>query len=188
MSGVRVLTTGEAAKYCGVNFRTVIRWIERGKLKAYKLPGRGDHRIQVDDFVAFMRDNKMPVPEELAGKSRTVLVIEDQPEMASAIRRVLKRAGYDVEVAQDGFVAGAVLSRMKPSLITLDLKMPGIDGYQVLSYIREHEEHAHAKVLVISAETQEGLDRALKAGANDILPKPFDNEDLLAKVQALIEA
>jgi len=115
-------------------------------------------------------------------------VIEDQPEMASAIRRVLKRAGYEVEVAQDGFVAGAVLSRMKPSLITLDLKMPGIDGYQVLSYIREHEEHAQAKVLVISAETQEGLDRALKSGANDILPKPFDNEDLLAKVQSLIES
>lgn len=188
MSGVRVLTTGEAAKYCGVNFRTVIRWIERGKLKAYKLPGRGDHRIQVDDFVVFMRENQMPVPEELAGNSRTVLVIEDQPEMASAIRRVLKRAGYEVEVAQDGFVAGAVLSKMKPSVITLDLKMPGIDGYQVLSYIREQEEHAGAKVLVISAETQEGLDRALSAGANDILPKPFDNADLLSKVQALIEA
>ncbi len=188
MSEVRVLTTGEAAKYCGVNFRTVIRWIERGKLKAYKLPGRGDHRIQVDDFVSFMRENQIPVPEELAGTNRTILVIEDQPEMAAAIRRVLKRAGYEVEIAQDGFVAGAMLSRMNPSLITLDLKMPGIDGYQVLSYIREHEDHSHAKVLVISAETQEGLDRARAAGANDILPKPFDNEDLLTKVQGLIEA
>ncbi len=188
MTDVQVLTTGEAAKYCGVNFRTVIRWIERGRLKAYKLPGRGDHRIQVEDFVHFLRENRMPVPEELAGHYRTVLVIEDQPEMAAAIRRVLKRAGYEVELAQDGFVAGTLLSRCKPALITLDLKMPGIDGYQVLNYIREHEEHAQAKVLVISAETREGLERALREGADDVLSKPFDNSELLDKVQALIEA
>ena len=188
MTEVQVLTTGEAAKYCGVNFRTVIRWIERGKLKAYKLPGRGDHRIPVTDFVKFLRENSMPVPEELAGGNRTILVIEDQPEMAAAIRRVLKRAGYEVELAKDGFIAGTLLSRCKPALITLDLKMPGIDGYQVLSYIREHEEHTDAKVLVVSAETRDGLERALKAGANDVLPKPFENSELLAKVQALIDA
>lgn len=188
MTEMHVLTTGEAAKYCGVNFRTVIRWIERGRLKAYKLPGRGDHRIRVDDFVLFLRENQMPVPEELAGANRTILVIEDQPEMAAAIRRVLKRAGFEVELAQDGFEAGTLLSRCKPALITLDLKMPGIDGYQVLSYIREHEEHANAKVLVISAETREGLDRALQAGANDVLSKPFDNSELLDRVQTLIEA
>ncbi len=187
MSEMRVLTTGEAAKYCGVNFRTVIRWIERGKLKAYKLPGRGDHRIQVDDFVAFMRENQIPVPEELAEVSRTVLVVEDQPEMAAAIYRVLRRAGYEVEVAKDGFVAGAILARLKPSLITLDLKMPGFDGFQVLDYIREHDEHANAKVLIISAETQEGLDRAMAAGANDVLSKPFENDELLQKVEALID-
>ncbi len=186
MSEVKVLTTGEAAKYCGVNFRTVIRWIERGKLKAYKLPGRGDHRIQVEDFVAFMRANQMPVPAELQGQQRSVLVIEDQPEMANAIRRVLMRNGYEVEVARDGFSAGALLSRMKPGLVTLDLKMPGMDGYEVLSFIRGHEEHAHTKVLVISAETVAGLERAKSLGASDILPKPFENQELLLRVEALI--
>ncbi|TQV71795.1 response regulator [Exilibacterium tricleocarpae] len=186
MTELRVLTTGEAAKYCGVTFRTVIRWIERGRLKAYKLPGRGDHRIRADDFVAFLRENQMPVPGDLADDNRMILVIEDQPEMAAAIRRVLKRAGYDVEVAADGFVAGTLLSQLKPCLITLDLKMPGIDGHQVLTYVREHEEHAQSKVLVISAETPEGLERALQNGANDILPKPFDNNELLAKVERLI--
>lgn len=186
LSELKVLTTGEAAKYCGVTFRTIIRWIERGSLKAYKLPGRGDHRIRVDDFVAFLRHNEMPVPIDLAGANRTILVIEDQPEMAAAIRRVLKRAGYEVEVAADGFVAGTLLSRLRPSLITLDLKMPGIDGHQVLKYIREHEDHAQSKVLVISAETREGLERALKNGANDILAKPFDNNELLVKVAGLI--
>ena len=53
MTDKNTLTTGEAAKYCGVNFRTVIRCIERGHLKAYKLPGRGDNRIPVKDCVRF---------------------------------------------------------------------------------------------------------------------------------------
>lgn len=188
MSEMKVLTTGEAAKYCGVTFRTIIRWIERGRLKAYKLPGRGDHRIKAEDFVCFLRENEMPIPKELENGNRIILVIEDQPEMASAIRRVLTRAGYTVEVASDGFIAGALLSRITPSLITLDLKMPGIDGYQVLTYIREHEEHALAKVLVISAEPPEGLEKAKKAGANDILAKPFENGELLEKVEQLIGA
>ncbi|UTA48615.1 response regulator [Simiduia sp. 21SJ11W-1] len=186
MSEIQVLTTGEAAKYCGVNFRTVIRWIERGRLKAYKLPGRGDHRIQTQDFVTFLRDNSMPVPPELVGANNRVLIIEDQPEMAAAIRRTLKRAGYEVEVAKDGFIAGTLLMRHNPALVTLDLKMPGMDGYQVLNFIREQEDHSQVKVLVISAETREGLNRAMTAGADDILPKPFDNSELLTKVAELI--
>lgn len=186
MSDIQVLTTGEAAKFCGVNFRTVIRWIERGRLKAYKLPGRGDHRIQTQDFVNFLRENQMPVPPELVGANNRILIIEDQPEMAAAIKRTLKRAGYEVEVAKDGFVAGTLLMRHDPALVTLDLKMPGIDGYEVLTYIREHQDHNQVKVLVISAETMEGLNRAMSSGADDILPKPFDNSELLGKVSNLI--
>jgi excisionase family DNA binding protein len=189
MSEVKVLTTGEAAKYCGVNFRTIIRWIERGELEAYKLPGRGDHRIQVADFVAFLQKNKMPVPDSLQSATtdnNLVLVIEDQPEMAAALRRVLMRHGFEVEVAKDGFHAGTLLSSLKPVLVTLDLKMPGMDGYQVLEFIRNHKDHADTKVLVISAENQEGLDRARALGANAVLPKPFDNDVLIQNVEALL--
>ncbi len=185
MTEMKVLTTGEAARHCGVTFRTVIRWIERGRLKAYKLPGRGDHRIRADDFVIFLRENSMPVPDEFGSGNRMILVVEDQPEMAAAIRRVLTRANYEVAVARDGFEAGTLLARHRPSLVTLDLKMPGVDGLQVLTYIREHSEHADTSVLVISAETTEGLERALIAGANDVLQKPFENTELLKKIEQL---
>ncbi|MCV6623493.1 MAG: response regulator [Cellvibrionaceae bacterium] len=188
MDKTRVLTTGEAAKYCGVNFRTVIRWIERGRLKAYKLPGRGDHRIQVDDFVDFLESNDMPVPEELRPlpASNKVLVVEDQLEMASAMRRVLRRAGYDVEVAADGFAAGLMLAQHQPAVVTLDIKMPGMDGYEVLKTMREQAVYKETKVLVVSAETAAGMQKALEFGANDILSKPFDNNELLDKVAALM--
>ena len=149
MAQVRVLTTGEAAKYCGVNFRTVIRWIERGKLKAYKLPGRGDHRIREEDFVSFLLDNDLPVPEEFATLSHSILVVEDNRDMASAIARVLHRQGYQIDVDQDGFADGAKLAAVKPELITLDLKMKGLDGFSVLEYIRDKDEFSHLKILVI---------------------------------------
>jgi len=188
MEQIKVLTTGEAAKYCGVNFRTVIRWIEKGRLKAYKLPGRGDHRIRIKDFIDFLVENQMPVPDELAQELQAplVLVVEDQLEMASAIRRVLRRAGFDVDVASDGFVAGHMLASNKPSLVTLDLKMPGMDGYEVLRFMREHIEYNNVKVLVVSAETEAGLQKALEFGADDVLAKPFDNDQLLEKIESLI--
>jgi excisionase family DNA binding protein len=60
----RTLTTGEIAQYCGVNFRTVIRWIKRGYLDAFQLPGRGDNRIEVEDFLVFLKKNNIPIPKE----------------------------------------------------------------------------------------------------------------------------
>jgi len=60
----RTLTTGEIARYCGVNFRTVIRWIKRGYLNAFQLPGRGDNRVEVEDFLIFLKKNNIPIPEE----------------------------------------------------------------------------------------------------------------------------
>ncbi len=187
MAEVRVLTTGEAAKYCGVNFRTIIRWIERGRLKAYKLPGRGDHRIRQEDFVTFLRDNELPIPPEFDAGPGKVLVVEDNKEMAAAIGRVLSREGYAVETAHDGFAAGSLLSTVSPAVITLDLKMPGLDGFGVLEFIRNRDEYKDLKVLVVSAESEAGLERALEMGANAILRKPFQNAELLAAVKSLLD-
>lgn len=189
MDRVKVLTTGEAAKYCGVNFRTVIRWIERGRLEAYKLPGRGDHRIRVEDFLSFLQTNEMPIPAELNAliPNPTILVVEDQLEMASAIRRLLRRAGFEVEVAADGFTAGLMLARHQPAVMTLDIKMPGMDGFEVLKTMREQPAYQNVKVLVVSAETEEGMQKALDYGADDVLSKPFDNDELLAKIETLFD-
>ncbi len=60
-----IFTTGDIAKYLGVNFRTVGRWIKKGYLKAFQLPGRGDNRVTREDFFEFLQEHGMPVPEEL---------------------------------------------------------------------------------------------------------------------------
>ncbi len=180
------LTTGDIAKHCGVNFRTVIRWIERGRLKAYQLPGRGDNRVRAEDFMVFLRDNQMPVPAEFLDKQRRVLVVEDDPVMARAIERVLKRAGYETRTAMDGFRAGVLLGDFQPSVVTLDLRLPGLGGLEVLKFIRSTEHFSNVRILVVSGMPQDELNKALQTGADDILGKPFDNEILLKKVEQLV--
>jgi excisionase family DNA binding protein len=181
----RVLTTGDIAKYCGVNFRTVIRWIERGHLKAHQLPGRGDNRVEVRDFLAFLRSHDMPIPEEFLDRSRRVLIVEDDPAMSAAIQRTLKRAGFETRVASDGFRAGTLLGTFLPGVMTLDLRMPGIPGLDVLKFVRLAERLRDIRILVVSAMPRKELDEALAAGADDVLEKPFRNPELLEKVTRL---
>ena len=183
----KALTTGEIAKYCGVNFRTVIRWIERGHLKSYKLPGRGDNRVQLGDFVDFLTANNMPVPEGLVQKNERILVLDDDRPMSEAIARVLKSQKYEVDIANSGFEAGAMLTAREPGLMTLDLCMPGLDGFQMLAYIREHYSST-LKILVISGLQQIKLNKALASGANAALKKPFDSDELIETIRMLFES
>jgi len=200
----RALTTGEIAKFCGVNFRTVIRWIEKGYMSAYKLPGRGDNRVTIDEFLRFLESNNMPVPDSLLPEKRSlvketktetasdadvkqkVLVVEDEENMAKAIRRALVRAGYSVELAGSGVEAGIKLANFKPDLVTLDLNMPGMSGLEVLQYMNGNEAFAEVKVLLVSAAEKAELVRGMSSGADAVLEKPFQNEELLSAVAQLL--
>ena len=185
---IDVLTSRSAARRCRVSFRTVIRWIERGALQAYRLPGRGDYRIEMSALQRFMREHGIPDPDASGGAAKRVLVVDDEPAMARAIKRVLARAGYETVIAGDGFLAGSLLHTFKPGLMTLDLRMPGIDGFAVLRMLRESRPLPSLKVLVISGEHQDRLHEALAHGADDVLAKPFANEQLLQIVQRLLGA
>ena len=182
----RSLTTGEIADHCGVNLRTVIRWIEKGHLPAYKLPGRGNNRVQLVDFLSFLDRHGMPLPEALRGYGNRVLVVEDDRPMAESIARLLRANGYEVRVALDGFQAGDALRAFLPALMTLDLRMPGLDGFQVLDYVRRDTELARLKILVLSSLPAGQLQQAVAAGADDALAKPFDAAELVHRIQALL--
>jgi two-component system, OmpR family, response regulator VicR len=186
MKAEKVLTSGEVGKLCNVNFRTVLRWIERGELSAYKLPGRGDSRIRIDDFLDFLVAHQMPIPEALRPDERKVLVVDDEAHMARSIRRVLRREEYDVKIASDGFRAGTYLGTFAPSVVTLDLQMPGLSGFDVLSFIRQTSGLEKVRILVVSGLDEQRLKQTLSAGADDYLAKPFRNEDLVAKVNSLM--
>ncbi|MEO1235459.1 MAG: response regulator [Planctomycetota bacterium] len=181
----RTLTTGQIAEYCRVNYRTVLRWIKADRLRAHQLPGKGDHRVEVADFVSFLRENDLPIPVGLVRESRRVLIVDDEPAMAASIGRVLRRAGYETRHAPNGFQAGTMLNTFTPQLVTLDLQMPGIDGHDVLRFIRQHHEYKHLRVLVVSAQSLREIQDAVDAGADRGIQKPFDNQTLLTHVRQL---
>ena len=199
-------STGEIAAFCDVTLRTVIRWIDRGSLKAYKLPGRGNNRVTAEALLEFLQEYQMPVPAELIPmqqkqenqtedasaddqeeSNRRILICDDEKPYADAIRRLLHRHGYETRVAYSGFEAGTELMLFKPALITLDLSMPGMSGFEVVSFIRERESLRDTKILVISALPKDDLSKAWLLGADEALSKPFDNEHLLKTVADLLE-
>lgn len=182
---MKTLTPGDIAQYCDVHQRTVSRWIASGQLKGFKLPGRGNYRVVVEDFIAFLHQQKIPLPLEF-NQTTTILVVDDEIAYQRAIQRVLKSSGYEVLLAADGFQAGLLLLQSKPALLTLDLQMPGLDGFEVLKFIRQHPELNQLKILVISGLDQAELDKAKEAGADATLAKPFDNALLLNTIAQLI--
>ncbi|WP_250207546.1 response regulator [Alteromonas oceanisediminis] len=183
-SEVRSLTTGEIAKYCGVNLRTVIRWLDAGKLKGYKLPGRGNNRVLLPDFIRFLKAHDLPIPPELnKSENPLVLIVDDELSMAKAIQRVARKAGLRTLIATGGFQAGLMLSMHKPDIMTLDLSMPGLNGFDVIRHTRQQDSLQHVNILVISALAQDKLDEALSLGATKIYTKPFDQAQLLTEFE-----
>lgn len=117
--------------------------------------------------------------------ARRVLVVEKEPTVAKAIEITLRKHNFDVYMAQDGFSAGSLLREHLPSVMTIDLRVPGLGGFDVIEYVRLAPELAKTKILVISAMDQADLDRARLLGADDILAKPFDPEELARRVVRL---
>ena len=115
----------------------------------------------------------------------TVLVVEDNPDLAYGLRNSLEIAGYEVSVAADG-VAGVERARdVDPDIIVLDLMLPGMDGYRVLRTLRD--EGRAVPVLILTARGEEA-DKVLgfRLGADDYVTKPFGVLELLARIEALI--
>ena len=184
---MKTLKPSEIAAYCDVHQRTVSRWIARGELKGHKLPGRGNYRVQLQDFLLFLKKYEMPTPTALTSlQHQTILAIDDELGYLKALNRLFSAEGYRVETAQDGFAAGVKLLSCQPDLVTLDINMPGLDGFEVLSYIRAHEELNDVKVIVISGMGDAELAQALALGADACLSKPFDNKTLLNQIRQLL--
>jgi len=189
---METLTTGDIARLLEVNQRTVIRWLNSGRLKGFKLPGRGNNRILVSDFIGFLEQNSIPLPPELRGDQvlvkPKVLLVDDEPAILRAMCRSLKPLGLELLSAGDGFHAGMLLVKHHPALIVLDLNMPGVDGFAVIRYIREELADFSIRILVVSALAGEQLNRALEMGANAVLAKPFANRELQQQVARLLES
>jgi excisionase family DNA binding protein len=186
-----VFTTFEAAKLCHVSPLSIINWVNAGRLPAFRTPG-GHRRIRREDLARFMRENGIPLPEELrdgSGRAR-VLVVDDEAGIRDVIAESLSRRAtpYDVMTAADGFEAGRLVATFRPDVVLLDLRMPGLDGFQVCRTIKGDSETASTVVIAMTGyHTQETEARILECGALRCLCKPIEPSAIATVIDAALE-
>lgn len=176
----KVLTTFQAADYCQVSPFTIRNWIESGVLAAYKTPG-GHRRILKQDLIEFLKRHGMPSTEEFSAPTRKILVVDDEKVVTEFVCKVIRQVDGQVEVAValDGFEAGALVTRFRPSVVVLDLRMPGLDGFQVCERIKQDSTMANATVIGITGYYSPEYESRFKAcGGWKLLKKPLDIEVL----------
>ena len=182
------LSTFAIAKMLHVDPGSVANWIDQGLLKAHRTPG-GHRRVGQDDLVTFLREHKMPVPDGLAPATTAVLIVDDEPAIAQLVSRTIKAAHpeFEVHTANDGFSAGTIVASLKPDLVVLDLRMPGMDGFEVCKFIKSSNDSKHAQVIAMTAyPSPENQQRILDCGARIFLAKPLDMDQLLTEVTSAL--
>jgi DNA-binding response OmpR family regulator len=115
-----------------------------------------------------------------------ILVVDDIAANVRLLEAVLTGHGYDVVTASDGVAALSAVDSERPDLILLDVMMPELDGYGVCRALRERDETAVLPVIMVTSSAPEEKTRAIAAGADDFIPKPFDHEELLTRVRSLL--
>ena len=117
----------------------------------------------------------------------TILVVDDDPDIARFVEVNLRSAGYDVSVAADGEEALERASSLRPDLVLLDVMMPRIDGFEVAQRLRRNPQTANTSIIMLTAKAL-STDKVLglTAGADDYIIKPFDPIELLARVKGTL--
>jgi two-component system response regulator VicR len=119
---------------------------------------------------------------------KTVVCIEDEPEMVDLIKLILGRKGFELTGAMGGREGLEVIRRVKPDLVLLDLMMPDIDGWEVYQQMKADEELKHIPVIVVTAKAQ-SIDKVLGlhiAKVDDYVTKPFGPQELLQSVEKVL--
>jgi CheY-like chemotaxis protein len=142
--------------------------------------------VAVDDLLEFLREHDMPVPPQLHDGPVRIVVADDEPDMAALIAKAIRTSHpeYEVEEANDGFQAGTAIAANRPDVVILDLRMPGMDGFQVCRLIKSRPESQHATVIAVTAfPSEESEKEILACGAKLCLSKPLDLPELVAQTE-----
>jgi two-component system cell cycle response regulator DivK len=119
--------------------------------------------------------------------SKCILVVEDQEDNRQILRDLLGSAGYELTEAENGEEAVAAVAKRRPDLILMDIQLPIMDGYEATRRIRTNPDLKSVPIIAVTSYALAGdEDKALSAGCNGYVTKPYSPRDLLAKVRAYL--
>lgn len=119
--------------------------------------------------------------------SKRILIADDEPNIVVSLEFLMKREGFDVQVAVDGEAALQAIAAHMPDLILLDVMLPKKDGFEVCQHIRANPAWQAIKVVMLTAKGRDTeVSKGLALGADAYMTKPFSTRDLVAQVRALL--
>ena len=161
------LTVGQVAEICRVSKKTVLNWIYEGALKAFTTYG-GHYRVWPANVQAFLQTTKMDIPFEFVDeRNQQILIIDDDESYSKMVKEAIteEMPGVRVSTTDDGYEGLVLIGELKPQLVILDIKMPKVDGFQVLELLKNRKTEHDMKVLVVSgyidAETKKQLSKTV---------------------------
>lgn len=121
--------------------------------------------------------------------AKTILIVDDEQNIVISLEFLMKRAGFEVAVSNDGEAALLKIAELRPDLVLLDAMMPRKSGFEVCQEIRAHPEWQAIKVIMLTAKGRETeMAKGMALGADAYVTKPFSTMDLVAKVKQMLEA
>lgn len=184
MESKNYYTPNEVAQLFMVSPVTVRQWAQKGLLSAALTAG-GHRRFLHQELVRFAHERGLTLNWPEPGLAR-ILIVEDDDQMAGFLYEFLRgRPGIEaVEIAESGFEAGRKVQSFGPTLVLLDLMMPGMDGFAVCRNLKADPGTRRIRVLAITGyPSADNIQRILDAGAEICLQKPIDTDQLLKLLQ-----
>lgn len=161
------------------------RWVRERRLSAFRTPG-GHCRIEPGEFERFLRKHGMPSYDGQARETR-ILIVDDEPQIVKLLVDVLAAdaRGFALDTATDGYEALIKVGAFHPSVLILDVRMPGLDGLEVCRRLKADEQSRDIKILGITAHS-EAIPALIEAGADRCLAKPIDLASLEQAIDHLL--
>jgi DNA-binding response OmpR family regulator len=120
-------------------------------------------------------------------KRRSVLVVDDEPNILLSLQFLMKKAGYEVRTAKDGDEALAELAKAAPDLVLLDVMMPKRDGFDVCQKIRSNPNWKDVRIIMLTARGRPiEREKGLALGADDYITKPFSTKAVIERVESIL--
>ena len=185
------LSVGVVADVCRVSKKTVLNWIYDGGLKAFTTYG-GHYRVWPANLKKFLDTTGMDIPFDFVDELTTnLLIIDDDPDYAQMLKSAIKAELPTVEVTatDDGYEGLVMIGDIKPQVVILDIRMPKVDGMQVLELLKTRKVDHDMKVLVVSAYLDDKTRKQLKTTVADYALDKLTDVDILVKtIVALVRS
>ena len=174
--GKDIFTTGQVAKMVGVAPRTVVRFVDSGELRGFRIPGSQDRRIPRDNLIRFLKEHDIPLGKlEDEGKTK-ILLVGTGSDIANRLRQLLPEGEqYKYEVAANAFEAGLSLGASAPwDVIVLDQAVGRGEALQIAQNLRGNPLYEQTLIIGLAGEDEAAPDSLVGYGCDEVFQKPFD--------------